>query len=114
MARRRENREFLRRDCLMLCSCEGQHFRSKGHIVDISHGGAGIVGTKNLPAENDRMLVKILLPGSSFELPSRVVWTESKAKKLGPADFGVEFLDKLSDRQSKLSRFLIQRNAVED
>ena len=112
MAQRKERRECPRRDCLMLCSCDGAGFRSSGHIVDISYRGAGIVGTKKLPDEGVELLVKILLPGTTIELPSRVVWVESKAQKRRLADFGVEFLDGLSERQRKLGRFFPQVSAV--
>jgi hypothetical protein len=97
----------------MLCFCEGVGFRFNGHIVDISYGGAGIVGTTKLPDEGAELLVKILLPGTTIELPSRVVWVKSKAKKLRLADFGVKFLDSLSERQSKLEKFFPQVNAVD-
>ena len=113
MARQKERREFPRRDCMMICRCEGKGFRSNGNIIDISYGGAGIVGTKKLPAEGAELLVKILLPGSSIELRSRVAWVKSKANKQGLADFGVEFLDSLSERQDKLARFITRSNAVE-
>jgi c-di-GMP-binding flagellar brake protein YcgR len=96
---------------MMLCRCEAKGFRPHGHIVDISLGGAGIVGTKELPAEE--LAVSILLPGSSIKLSSRLVWTNSKANKGGLADFGVEFLDSLSERQEKLTRFFPQHNAIE-
>jgi hypothetical protein len=114
MARKRERREFFRRDCLMLCRCETGGFRFDGHIIDISYGGIGIVGTKKLPAEGDQLAVNILLPGSSIKLPSKVVWVDSKARKLGLADFGVAFLDSFPERQGKLARFFPQDNAVED
>jgi c-di-GMP-binding flagellar brake protein YcgR len=113
MARKKERRQFLRKDCLMLCRCEGKGFRFDGHIVDISYGGAGIVGTKKLPAEGAELAVSILLAGSSINLPSRVVWVASKGSKQGLADFGVEFLDSLSERQEKLARFLPNTNTVE-
>jgi len=112
MARGKERRELLRRDCLMLCRCEAEGFRPHGHIIDISYGGAGIIGTKKLPAEGAKLAVSVLLQGSSIKLPSRVVWVNSKARKLGLADFGVEFLDSLMERQSKLARFLPQVNSV--
>ena len=114
MTRKRERREFLRRDCLMLCRCEAKGFRPHGHIIDISYGGAGIVGTKQLPAEGAELAVNILLSGSSIKLPARVAWVNSKASKLGLADFGVKFLDALSERQAKLARFFPQVNWVED
>jgi c-di-GMP-binding flagellar brake protein YcgR len=97
----------------MGCRCEGDRFRFDGHIVDISYGGAGIVGTKKLPAEGAELQVAILLPGSSIKLTSRVVWVRTKARKLGLADFGIEFLDSLSERQGKLARFVPQHNAIE-
>jgi c-di-GMP-binding flagellar brake protein YcgR len=82
--------------------------------IDISYGGAGIVGTKKLPAEGAELAVSILLAGSSIKLPARVVWVNSKASKLGLADFGVEFLESFPERQGKLARFIPQHNAVED
>ena len=114
MARRKERRKSARRDCLMLCRCEGDRFRAFGHIVDISLGGAGIVGTKKLPAGGSELQVKILLPGNTTQLPSTVVWVKSKAKNQGLADFGIEFLDRLAERQNKLDRFFPQHNIVED
>ena len=114
MARRKERREFFRRDCLMLCRCEAKGFQPQGHIIDVSYGGAGIVGTKQLPAAGAELLVKILLPGSTIELLARVVRLGSKAEKRGLADFAVEFLNSLEERQSKLARFIPQHNAVEN
>jgi hypothetical protein len=58
--------------------------------------------------------VTILLLGNIIELPSRVTWMKSKARKLGLADFGVEFLDSLPKRQTKLARFFPHSSAVED
>lgn len=110
----KERREFLRRDCLMLCLCEGEDFRFNGHIIDISYGGAGIVSTRKLPTEGAGLLVKIFLPGNTIELPSSVVWAKSKSMKHGLADFGVECLDSFPERQTKLGRFFPQHNAVED
>jgi hypothetical protein len=98
----------------MLCRCEGDGFQSNGHIVNISFGGAGIVGTKQIPVEGALLLLTILLPGSTVELSARVAWVSTRAKKLGLADFGVEFLDGLTERQEKLARFIPQHNAVED
>ena len=60
------------------------------------------------------MLVRILLPGTTIELPSKVVWVKSKADKYGLADFGMEFLDSFRERQDKLAKFFPQHNAVED
>jgi len=114
MTQQKERREFPRRDCLMLCRCEGEGFLSNGHIVNISYGGAGIVGTKQIPVEGTQLLLTILLTGTDIELTSRVVWVSSTAKKLGLADFGVEFLDSLDERQGKLVRFFPQVNSLED
>jgi hypothetical protein len=58
--------------------------------------------------------LEILLPWKTIELRSRVVWVKPAAEKKGTADFGVEFLDTLSERQEKLADFLPQSNAVED
>jgi hypothetical protein len=67
-----------------------------------------------LPDEDAELLVRILLPGNTVELRSRVVWVKSKATKQGLADFGVEFLDTLAERQDKLGRFFPQVNAIDD
>ena len=103
MVRQKERRQFPRRDCLMLCTCEGERFRSTGHIVDISHGGAGIVGTKKLPSQGAELLVTMRLPWKTIQLRSKVVWVKSEAKEPGLADFGVEFLDALHVRQEQLA-----------
>lgn len=100
MARQKERREFPRMDCLILCRCEGERFRFNGHIVNLSHGGAGIVGTDKLPPEGTELLVTIRLLGKTIELRSRVVRVKSKAKEPGLAKFGVEFLDTLQERQN--------------
>jgi hypothetical protein len=113
MAHKKEKREFLRRDCLMLCRCEAKGFRPQGHITDISCGGAGIVGTKKPPAQGAELLVTLLLPWKRVELPARVAWVKAEATEKGLADLGVEFLDTLSERQDKLAEFLPQTNTVE-
>ena len=113
MVRQKERREFHRRDCLMLCRCEGERFRSNGHIVDISYGGAGIGGTKKLPAQDAELLVKILLPWKRIELLSKVVWVKSTSNASALADFGVEFLDTLSERQDKLAEFFPKSDTSE-
>ena len=112
MARQKERREFPRRDCLLLCRCEGDRFQSKGHIVDISYGGAGIRGTRKLPAEGTEFLVTIPLSWKRTELPSGVVWVKSEAKGPSLADFGVEFLDTLHERQIKLADFFPRSNTI--
>ena len=114
MARRRERRKFHRCDCLLLCPLEGERFRFDGHIVDISYGGAGIRGTKKLPAEGTELLVTIRLLLKTIELPSRVVWVKTDAKEPGLADFGVGFLDTPDERQNKLEEFFPKSNKVED
>jgi c-di-GMP-binding flagellar brake protein YcgR len=113
MVHQKERREFHRHDCLMLCRCEGDRFRSHGYIVDISYGGAGKVGTKKLPIEGTKLLVKILLPGKKIELRSRVVWVKSAAKEPGLAEFGVEFLDTLQERQEQLADFFPKYHTIE-
>ena len=105
MGRQKERREFPRRDCLMVCRCEGEGFRSDGRIINISHGGAGIAGTNKVPAQGAESLVTILLSWKKIELRSKVVWVKS-AKEPGLADFGVEFLDSLTERQDKLVDFI--------
>jgi len=89
----------------MVCRCEGEGFRSSGHIIDISYGGAGIAETKKLPAEGAELLVKICLPGRTIELRAKVVWVKSDANASAIANFGVEFLDPLSQRLAKLADF---------
>ncbi len=96
----------------MRCRCEGEDYHFSGHVVDISFGGAGISGTKPWPAEGTDLLVLILLPWRKIELPSRVVWTKSRTKKRGLADFGVEFLGSLSERQNKLAEFFPKANTL--
>ena len=105
MARQKERREDVRRDCLLLCRCEGGGRQFNGYIVDISYGGAGIAGVKELPDEGTEMLVKILLPGKRLELQSRVVWVKSKANAPGLADLGVQFLASRTERLNKLAEF---------
>jgi hypothetical protein len=114
MTLRKERREFLRRDCLMVCRCEGDRFRFNGHIVDVSYGGAGIVETKKLPAQGTELLVTILLPWRRVELPSRVVWVNSEAKRNALADLGVQFLDTLSVRQDELAEFFPHNSVLEE
>ena len=70
MARQKERRKFPRRDCLMLCSCEEESLR--GFIVDLSYGGAGIVGTKKLPAKGTELLLTTRHTWKAAELRSRV------------------------------------------
>jgi c-di-GMP-binding flagellar brake protein YcgR len=98
----------------MRCRCEGEGFRFNGYIVDISYGGAGIVETKKFPTQGTELLVTIRLPWKMIELRSRVVWVKSDTKEPGLADFGVEFLDTLEQRQEKLAEFFPKSNAVED
>lgn len=105
MGRQKERREFARRDCLLVCHCEGEGFRTTGHIVDISYGGAGIAETKKIPAEGTELLLEIRLPGKTIELQSRVMWVKSAANASAIANFGVEFLEPLSERQVKLADF---------
>ena len=112
MVHQKERRKDRRCDCLLLCPFEGERFRHDGHIVDISYGGAGIVGTNQLPAEGTELLVTIRHPWKTIELPSRVVWVKSDAKEPGPAHFGVEFLDTLAERRNKLADFFPKSNAI--
>ena len=114
MVRQMERREFPRRDCMMHCRCEGEHFRFNGHIIDISYGGAGITATKKLSAQGAELLVTILLPWKRIELRSKVVWVKSEAKQRGLADFGVEFLGTLHERQEKLAEFFPKSNTIRD
>lgn len=51
MVRQKERRKCRRWDCIMPCRCEGESFHSRGFIVNLSYGGAGIVETKRLPAQ---------------------------------------------------------------
>jgi hypothetical protein len=50
-------------------------------------------------------VVTILPSWKKNELRSKVVWVKSEAREPGLADFGVEFLDTLSERQDKLAEF---------
>ena len=106
MGRQKEKREFPRRDCLMVCRCEGEGYHSNGHIINISHGGAGIAGTNKVPAQGVELVITILLSWKKIELRSKVVWVKSGAKEPGLANFGVEFLDSLTERQDKLEDFI--------
>jgi hypothetical protein len=90
----------------MVCHCEGEGFTCDGHVVDISYGGAGIAKTETLPAQGAELLVKIVVPGKTVELRSRVAWVKSAANMTALADFGVEFMGSLSERKDKLSDFL--------
>ena len=114
MSLQKERREFHRRDCLMLCSCEGGGLRVEGHIVDISYGGAGIVVTKDLPTKDTELLLTTRLPWMMVELRSNVVRVKSGAKERGLAEFGVEFLGTLNERQEKLAYFFPKCNTFED
>ena len=114
MVRRKERRKFPRRDCLMRCRCEGEGFRFDGYIVDISYGGVGITGTDKLPTQGAELLVTIRLPWKMVKLRSRVVWAKSDTKEPGLAEFGVEFLGTLSERQERLAEFFPKSNTVED
>ena len=109
-----ERREFKRRGCLMQCRCQGEHIYFSGQVVNLSFGGAGIAGTNNVPAKGTKLQVEILLPWKTIELRSRVVWVKPVAEKKGTADFGVEFLETLSERQQKLADFLPRRNPIDE
>jgi len=104
MSRQEESREFHRRDCLMLCRCEGGSLRLSGFIVDLSYGGAGIVGTEKLPANGTELLLTTRHNWEAVALQSRVAWVKS-GKGSGLADFGVEFLGTLYERQEQLAGF---------
>ena len=58
------------------------------------------------------MLVKISVPGKTIELRSKVAWVKSAANASALADFGVEFLDTLHERQEKLAAFLPKPNTI--
>ena len=90
---------------LMLCRCEGDSLSLSGFIVDLSYGGAGIVGTKKLPANGTELLLTTRHNWEAVALRSRVAWVKS-AEGLGLADFGVEFLDTLYERHEQLADFL--------
>jgi hypothetical protein len=68
----------------------------------------------NLPTEGKKLQLEILLPWKTIKLRAKVVWVRPAAEKKVTADFGVEFLDTLSERQEKLADFLPQSNVVED
>ena len=112
MVRQKEERKDRRCDCLLLCPFEGERFRSRGHIVDISYGGAGIRGTRKLPPEGTELLLTTRHTWKAAELRSKVVWVKSEAKEPGLADFGVEFLDTLRERQEKLATFIPKTNTI--
>ena len=112
MGRQNERREFRRRDCLLLCPFKGERFRSDGHIVDISYGGAGISGTKKLPAEGTELTVEIRRPWKTIQLQARVVWVKSAARERGLTDFGTEFLGTLYERQKQLTDFFPEPNTI--
>jgi hypothetical protein len=52
------------------------------------------------------MLVTIRPTWNRIQLHSRVVWVEPEGQKRGYAQFGVEFLGSLQERQGKLAYFL--------
>jgi len=98
---------------MLLCPIEGERFRCDGHIVNLSYGGAGIRGTKKLPAEGTEVLVTIRHPGKTIKLRSRVVWVKSAANASALADFGVEFLGTLYERQQELADFFRLPDTIE-
>ena len=97
MARQKERRKFNRRDCMMICRCQGEGYGESGYVVDISYGGAGITGIKKLPEAATELLLTIRLPWSTIEMKSRVVWVKPDPKSSGLSDFGVEFLGSLPE-----------------
>jgi len=92
----------------MLCRCEGGSLRLSGFIVDLSYGGAGIVGTKKLPANGTELLLTTRHNWEAVALRSKVVWVKSAENASALADFGVELLGTLYDRQKQLADFLLK------
>jgi len=97
----------------MLFCCEGEGLRVNGYIVNLSCGGAGIMGTRKLPVEGTELLVTLRHPWNTIKLRSRVAWVKSAAKEPGLAEFGVEFLDSLGERQEQLAAFFPKPNTIE-
>ena len=89
----KERRKFRRWDCVIRCRCEGENLRLNGVIVNLSYGGT-------------EMLVTIGPRWNRIQLHSRVVWVEPEGQKRGYAQFGVEFLGSLQERQGRLAYFL--------
>ena len=105
MVSRKERRAFRRWDCMMPCRCVGEGFRVNGYIVNLSYGGAGIVGTKKLPTAGFELMITIRPMKEKIELRSKVVWVDSHAEEHGPAKFGVEFLGAIEERKEKIRAF---------
>jgi len=114
MIEQKERRKFRRWDCLMSCRCEGEGFSQTGLIVDLSCGGAGIKGANKLPAQGTELLVEIGSSWNKIQLRSRVVWVEPEGQKRGYAQFGVQFLGTLPERQQKLANFFPKNCIAED
>ena len=114
MIDQKERRKFHHWDCLMPCRCDREGFSQTGLIVDLSCGSAGIKGTDKLPAQGTELLVEIGLSWDRIQLRSRVVWVEPEGQKRGYAQFGVDFLGTLQERQAKLAKFLPKYNIAED
>ena len=105
MVSQKERRAFRRWDCLMPCRCEGQDRNLEGFIVNLSYGGAGIVTSSELPTEGSEMEVTIRPVNEKVQLRSKVVWISAQGMERGPANFGVEFLGSLQERQDKIRKF---------
>jgi hypothetical protein len=90
---------------MMPCRCVGEGFRDNGYIVNLSYGGAGIAGTKELPAEGQLLTLTIRPMKEKIELLSRVVWVNSQFEDHGPARFGVEFQGSIKARKEKIRIF---------
>ena len=82
MVRKEERREFRCWRCVMPCRCEGEGLRLNGFIMNLSYGGAWIVG-KKLPTEGMELLVTIRPRLEKVELRSRVVWGKPQDQETG-------------------------------
>ena len=105
MSRQKESREFRRWRCVMPCRCEGEGLRFNGFIMNLSYGGARIVGKKKLPTEGMEVLVTIRPRLERVELRSRVVWGKPQDPETGLAQIGVEFLEDRQELREKLRAF---------
>lgn len=113
MVRQKERRKDQRSDCMLFCPFEGEIFRRDGHIVNLSYGGAGIRGTQKLPAAGTELLVTIRHPWKTIKLKSKVVWVKSVIDVSVLADFGVEFMGTLYERQQQLANFFPPPDTLE-
>jgi len=78
--------------------------RFNGFIMNLSYGGAWIVG-KKLPTEGMELLVTIRPRLEKVELRARVVWGKPQDQETGLAQIGVEFSEERQELQEKLRAF---------